>query len=300
MKRGRLPLTALRSFEAAGRLRSFTAAAEELFVSQAAISRQIRDLEMQLGRPLFQRVHRGVVLTEEGARLLAALTSAFDEIDSALTDIGSAEKVWQVTISSEPSFAALWLVPQLREFRTLHPNVDVTIESDPRMVEFRAREAEIAIRHSDAREDWPRTQSIRLTQTNMIPVAAPDLVKGNALIGGPTALLNQTLLHEENRKVWARWFQLAGLVPPEQDRGPLLADGALVLQAVLRGHGIGLADPIFVKDDIEAGRIVTLFDLNFPCGAYYLVARDFSRLTPRAHRFVDWITGSFADLDVAP
>src|SRR4051812_15518695 len=98
MKRGRLPLTALRSFESAGRLKSFTAAAEELFVSQAAVSRQIRDLESRLGRPLFERVHRGVVLTGHGAKLLSVLTASFDDIDAALEDIGNAAGAGQVTI----------------------------------------------------------------------------------------------------------------------------------------------------------------------------------------------------------
>jgi LysR family transcriptional regulator, glycine cleavage system transcriptional activator len=295
MKRGRLPLTALRSFESAGRLQSFTAAAEELFVSQAAISRQIRDLELQLGRPLFERVHRGVALTEHGANLLAALTASFDSIDSALTDIGHAADVSQVTISSEPTFAALWLVPHLQQFRDLHPNVEVTIESDPRIIEFRANQADIAIRFSEARVSWPRTEAVQLTETFMVPVTAPDLIAGKRPIAAPVDLLRQTLLHDENRDIWARWFQMAGSPPPENERGPVLADGALVLQAVLRGHGVGLIDELFAREEIAAGRIVSLFDVHFPCGAYFLVARDFSRLSPGARSFVDWIRAEFEE-----
>jgi len=294
MKRGRLPLTALRSFESAGRLGSFTAAAEELFVSQAAISRQIRDLEFQLGRPLFERVHRGVLLTEDGAKLLAVLTSSFDDIDAALSDIGHAEQAGHVTISSEPTFAALWLVPNLQAFRTRHPHVDVTIESDPRPVEFRASDAEIAIRFSEAATSWPRTEAMPLTQTMMIPVAAPSLIDGEKPIRLPADLIGQTLLHDENRDIWSHWFHLAGLEAPENDRGPVFADGALVLQAVLRGHGVGLLDHIFAGEEIAAGRVMPLFDVEFPCGAYFVVARDFSRLSQGAKCFVDWISGEFA------
>jgi LysR family glycine cleavage system transcriptional activator len=295
MKRGRLPLTALRSFESAGRLKSFTAAAEELFVSQAAISRQIRDLESQLGRPLFERVHRGVVLTEHGAHLLAVLTASFDNIDQTLSDVSQATEVSQVTISSEPTFAALWLVPHLQQFRDLYPHVDVTIESDPRLIEFRANQAEIAIRFSDSRASWPRTETVRLVDTFMVPVASPDLMSGNRPIKMPDDFFRQTLLHDENRDIWSRWFRLAGLEPPQNERGPVFADGALVLQAVLRGHGVGLIDELFAREEVAAGRIVALFDVDYPCGAYFLAARNFLRLSPGAKSFVDWICSAFAE-----
>jgi LysR family glycine cleavage system transcriptional activator len=294
MKRGRLPLTALRSFESAGRLKSFTAAAEELFVSQAAISRQIRDLEARLGQPLFERVHRGVVLTGDGTRLLAVLTASFDDIDAALEDIGNAADAGQVIISSEPSFAALWLVPHLRDFRTLYPNIEVTIESDQRIIEFRTGQAEVAIRFSEHLTAWPRTQAIELVRPTMVPVAARDLVENDQPIDGPEALLRQTLLHDENRDIWSRWLRLAGAEPHGTERGPVFADGALVLQAVLRGHGVGLIDRLFAEEEIAAGRIVPLSDLDFPCGAYFVVARDFARLSPGARCFVDWIRSEFA------
>lgn len=294
MKRGRLPLTALRSFEVAGRLRSFTLAAEELFVSQAAISRQIRELEFQLGRPLFERVHRGVRLTEDGARLLAVLTASFDDIDTALAEIASRQSAGHVRISSEPTFAALWLVPHLQAFRSQHPNIEVVIDSNPRPVEFRASEAEIAIRFSERHSSWPRTQAVRLIGTRMVPVAATGLAEGGKPMAEPADLLAHTLLHDENRDIWGRWFQLAGLDPLERDRGPVFADGSLVLQAVLRGHGIGLIDGIFAEEEIASGRIVPLFDVDFPSGAYFLVARDFARLSPGAQRFVEWIRSEFA------
>src|SRR5690349_2568274 len=113
MKRGRLPLTALRSFEAAGRLNSFTMAAETLFVSQAAISRQIRDLEAMLGQPLFERGHRSVSLTPAGAKLLAVLTRSFDDIDLCLEQVRSTGTIATLTINAEPSLASCWLIPHL-------------------------------------------------------------------------------------------------------------------------------------------------------------------------------------------
>jgi LysR family glycine cleavage system transcriptional activator len=294
MKRGRLPLTALRSFETAGRRLSFTAAADELHVSQAAISRQIRELEQQLGQKLFERVHRGVVLTTAGDRLLSALTAAFDDIDAALEQVTASQAVAAVSISAEPTFAALWLAPHLQDFRLRHADIDVTIDSDPRLTEFRASQAEIAIRFSETNSAWPRTQALRLAATHVVPLVAPSLLAGPDAIRQPADLARQTLLHDETRDIWGRWFGLAGLAPPASDRGPVFADGAMVLQAVLRGHGVGLLDDIFATEEVAAGRAVRLFDVDFPLGAYFIVARDFSRLSPAATCFVDWIRSAFA------
>ncbi|RUM06403.1 LysR substrate-binding domain-containing protein [Rhizobium chutanense] len=289
MKRGRLPLTALRSFEVAGRLENFTLAAQELFISQAAVSRQIRELEALLGEALFERRHRSVHLTASGARLLAILTLSFDRIDECLEEIRGRPAAAAVTISAEPSFAACWLVPRLPDFREQHPEIDATIDSDPRLVEFRSGQAEIAIRHSAIATAWPRVASEHLADVGMIAVAAPALIEAGPAIERPEDILRHTLLHEENRDVWSRWFEAAGVAKPETARGPIYADGGLVMQAVLRGQGIALMDEIFAAEEIEAGRLLRLFDLAISHGAYWLVARNFERLTPAALLFVRWI-----------
>jgi len=293
MKRGRLPLTALRSFEVAGRLLSFTRAAEELFVSQAAISRQIRELEASLGHPLFERQHRAVVLTDDGEELLRILTDAFDRIDDALTSIATRSAEASVTISCEPTFAALWLVPNLMEFRALHPDIEVRIESDPRVIEFRANEATLAIRHSGSEGEWPRTEARRLVVTAMVPVMAPSLLAAGASIDRPEDIQQFELLHEENRRGWAEWFRLSGAPVEISDRGPVIADGALVLQAALRGHGVGLADPRFIQEDLAAGRLIQPFETRLSYGAYYLVTRNFRNLPRPAAALADWITEKF-------
>ena len=289
MKRGRLPLTALRSFEVAGRLESFTLAAQELFISQAAVSRQIRELEALLGEVLFERRHRSVHLTASGAKLLAILTHSFDRIDECLEEIRSRPATASVMISAEPSFAACWLVPRLPEFREQYPDIDVTIDADARLTEFRSGQAEIAIRHSVSVTAWPRTESEHLADVRMIPVAAPALLKAGPAIDRPEDMPRHTLLHEENRDVWVRWFEAAGITIPATARGPVYADGGLVMQAVLRGQGIALMDEIFAEEEIRAGRLLRLFDVAVPHGAYWLVARSFERLASPASLFVRWI-----------
>ncbi|ESQ83224.1 hypothetical protein AEAC466_13310 [Asticcacaulis sp. AC466] len=290
MKRGRLPLTALRSFEAAGRLHSFTAAADELCVSQAAISRQIRDLESELGHALFERRHRAVILTDQGVKLLSVLTPSFDNIDATLRTLRSDRASQLVRISVEPSFAACWLIPHLPAFQRDHPDIDLVVDSDPRLVQFRAEDADIAIRYSRARHTWPRTESRRLADVDIIPVMTPALRDRDGHTSNPADLLRYVLLHEENRDGWAQWFGSAGMDLPATTRGPVLPDGGLVLQAALQGQGIALIDRILVADEIAAGRLVQAFDLSLPYGAYFIVSRNFNRLSEPTKQLTQWLS----------
>jgi LysR family transcriptional regulator, glycine cleavage system transcriptional activator len=289
MRRGRLPLTALRSFESAGRLLSFTQAAEELFVTQAAISRQIRELERSLGLGLFERHHRSVSLTENGARLLARLTQSFDEIDGALRQMPPSSAASSLVVSVEPGFAACWLVPRLDRFRALQPGIDVEILSDSRVIEFRTSRAELAIRHSASATGWPRVEAQRLARAVVTPVLSPALLAHGPPLLHPEDLAGHTLLHEDGRRYWAVWMERAGIVSPQTARGPLFNDGALVIPAALRGHGVALGDLVLVKDDIEAGRLIAPFDLTVSLGSYWLVAPRFDRLSPAARIFADWL-----------
>jgi len=289
MKRGRLPLTALRTFEAAGRLGSFTLAADELAVSQAAVSRQVKELEADLGKPLFERRHRSVRLTPAGRALLDVLSRSFDAMDASLAEIRGRRGGGLLEISAEPSFAACWLVPHLDDFRTGHPEVDVAVDSDMRLIEFRTHEAEIAIRHGMDGRAWARTDVDHLIDVDLVPVIAPGLLASGPPLDTPADLLNHTLLHEENRSVWERWFSAAGLPDVPLGRAQIFAEGNLVLQAALRGHGVALADSFLAAEDIAAGRLVQPFDLSIGHGSYWLVARSFKRLSPEARAFREWL-----------
>lgn len=289
MKRGRLPLTALRSFEAAGRLGSFTLAADELSVSQAAVSRQVKELEAELGKPLFERRHRSVRLTAAGRSLLDVLSRSFDAMDASLSEIRGRRGGGLLEISAEPSFAACWLVSHLEDFRAGHPEIDVAVDSDMRLIEFRTHEAEIAIRHGMDAKAWPRTEADPVVEVYLVPVIAPALLASGPPLRKPADLLAHTLLHEENRSVWERWFSAAGVEGVPLGRAQIFAEGNLVLQAVLRGHGVALVDRFLAAEDIAAGRIVQPFDLSIRHGAYWLVARSFKRLSPEARAFRQWL-----------
>ncbi len=295
MKRGRLPLTALRSFEAAGRQLSFSRAAEELFVSQAAISRQIRELEHFLRQPLFFRHHRRVELTEAGRRLLDQLVRSFDDIDRLLSDLAApAQSV--VRVSVEPSLAAVWLVPRLNRFRELRPDIDVSVEVDPRPIEFRSDQAELALRFSAHNTSWPRSEAERLALTVNSPVLSPALLASGPPLEKPIDLGRYTLLHEENRQGWARWFEAAG-VPADAApaRGPMFADTSLSKQAAQLGHGVALGDLMLVRDELASGALIKPFDIDVASGAYWLVARSLKGLPEPAKAFADWVRSEFAE-----
>ncbi|RVA30768.1 LysR family transcriptional regulator [Mesorhizobium sp. M7D.F.Ca.US.004.03.1.1] len=296
MKRGRLPLTALRSFEAAGRHLSFSRAAEELFVSQAAISRQIRELEIFLRQPLFERHHRRVELTDAGQRLLDQLVRSFDAIDTLLGELVATPMQSVVRVSVEPSLASVWLVPRLNRFRQLRPDIDVSLEVDPRLIEFRSDQPELALRFSAHASSWPRSQAERLASTVDSPVLSPALLASGPALERPIDLGRYTLLHEENRQGWARWFEAAG-VPADAvpARGPMLADASLSKQAALLGHGVALGDLLQIGGEIKSGTLIKPFDINVASGAYWLVARNLRDLPEPAAAFADWVRGEFAE-----
>lgn len=289
MKRGRLPLTALRSFESAGRHLSFSRAAEELYVSQAAISRQIRELETLVGQPLFERLHRRVALTDAGRELLDQLTHSFDAIDVKLSDIQARPKDGIVRVSTEPYFGGSWLMPRLHRFQTANPDIDVAVDVSPRLVEFHAHEADLAIRYSSTRNSWPRTQSLHLVPNTASPMLSPKLLANGLPLETPENLVAYTLLHEENRDGWALWLKAAGAESIASRRGPIFPDGSLATRAAVLGHGVALGDQFLNVEELKAGELVQPFSTVVPYGDYWLVAPDFERLSPSTQAFADWL-----------
>jgi LysR family glycine cleavage system transcriptional activator len=289
MKRSRLPLTALRSFEAAGRNLSFSRAAEELYVSQAAISRQIRELEALIGKPLFERLHRRVELTEAGQALLSQLTTSFDDIDRRLSQIVSRPEQSALRVSVEPSFAGEFLIQRLNSFRLQYPQIDISVDAESRLIEFRGNEAELAIRYGANARSWARTQAKHLVDVMVTPVLASDLLASGVPLATPADLRHYTLLHDYNRDGWATWFHAMGLPDLALQRGPLFTDAALAMQAAKLGHGVALGDRILNGADLRAGLLVRPFEMEVPFGAYWLVAPDFQHLSWPAKTFSNWL-----------
>lgn len=267
MARSLPPLNALKAFEAAGRHESATLAAEELSVSHAAISRHIRDLEGWLGVSLFERTGRGLRLTDSGSRLAQQLTPLFDGLAEAAADVTVRRQRRQLVVSAEPNFATAWLVPRLGEFTSAHPDIELVIDADDRVIDFRKDSFDAAIRYGSGL--WPGVVAAKLTDSVLAPVCCPDLLAGQPR-PAPELLTETQLLREDRRTFWPLWLKAAGAGDSLQARGPMLK-GNLVLAAAEAGQGYALADLLQAANALIDGRLVQPFDVAITAGAYYLV-----------------------------
>lgn len=283
------PLNALRVFEAAGRHLSFTRAAEELNVTQAAVSHQIKTLETWLRVPLFKRLNRALILTEPGQRYLPNVRDALETLESATNGVMQAEENNNLTVSVLPSFAAKWLVPRLYRFRELRPDIDVRISAEDHYVDFNKDDFDLALRFGDG--DWPAWNVERLMTQDFFPVCSPRLAnEGPHPLKIPADLKHHTLLHEEAVQSWRMWLMAAGLDDIDSTRGPWFSHALFVIQAACDSQGVALGGTPLVDDDLAAGRLVKPFDLTLPSAwAYYFVCPKPAATRPSITAFRDWL-----------
>jgi LysR family glycine cleavage system transcriptional activator len=290
---------ALPSFAAAARFQSFTAAAAELGVTQAAISHQIRELEEQLAVKLFHRTGRAVRLTASGEILKKAVDGAFDEIAQAMSQLKPTKPSLRVT--SAPSFAAKWLVPRLDRFLEQVPDVDVFIDIQVRVSELSNRGHHVAILFGPGH--FPSHQVDRLGDEFVVPVCSPELVKGVRRRRDPKDLLKHTLLdvdwHSQGATWpnWGTWLDAANLKNLPHGRTVRFVHSALAIQAAIDGQGIALGDSTLIADDLAAGRLIKPFDLVLqgpPECAYFLVSRRGLAKDALEMRFRDWLLREIA------
>lgn len=286
MKRSRLPLNALRAFEAAGRHQSFKLAADELSVSDAAVSRQVRDLEVLLDTRLFEREHRRVQLTEVGSQLLASVSQSFDAIDAAVSRLAPAPLRKVVSVSVEPTFATLFLVPRLEDFAQKHPDIEVLFDSSANLVDVSAGGPRLAIRHSLRHSSWPRSQAQLLMDNRLTPMVAENV--SSTRLQEPEDLINIRLLRDENDEAWVGWLTSAG-VTGTPIWGPVFSNAAIALQGAELGQGAALGNRILAAELLAKGSLYAPFGFELPSGAYWLVAPDFRDLDSAETIFCQWI-----------
>jgi LysR family glycine cleavage system transcriptional activator len=289
----RLPsLNALKAFEAAARLISFTDAAGELFVTHAAVSRHIRDLEEWLGTQLFFRTGRGVGLTDAGQRFVSRLTPLFDQIADATREAAAVGDVRQLKVTVEPSIASRWLVPRLGKFNELHPDIELSIDPNSRLADFRSGEADLGIRYGPG--NWDDVEVTKLTDAVIFPVAAPSLLKD---AGGlkPAGLANYNLLHESRKQWWADWLAAAGVKGVEDWRGTVFQNH-LAIEAAEAGQGFALSDQILSTDALLEGWLVRPFAFDMKDHwHYYIVRAKGLKETAPARAFREWLMAEIAD-----
>ncbi len=283
------PLNGLRAFEAAARHLSFTRAAAELNVTQAAISHQIRMLEDRLGVKLFVRRNRTVLLSEAGQAYLPALRDAFDLIDQATDRLLRRDEGGPLVISSTASFATKWLVPRLSSFQSLHPEIEVQLSTSFELVDFQRDAVDAAIRWGLGK--WPGLHVERLFTQDLFPVCAPAMAKGRAGLKHPSDLARVTLLHTTAaRDDWRLWLTAAGVRGVDASRGPVFDQLFTALQAAIDGVGVALGQTQLVERDIAAGRLVRPFELSLPIeAAYYFVCPPAALKRRKVKAFHDWM-----------
>jgi LysR family glycine cleavage system transcriptional activator len=279
------PLNALKAFEAAARLSSFSRAADELNVTHAAISRHVRALEAEFRTPLFERTGRGVELTEAGRSLALELTKGFDLIASAASRFARpSRRRKRLTVSSDPAIAALWLVPRLGAFTALHPGIDLILDATPRLVNFAKEDIDVGIRWGSGA--WDGVEVRQLAAAELMIVCSPQFLRDNPVVS-PTDLDGALLIQETAKECWDAWLAAAGVDDRIVPAGPTL-NGDLAIAAAEAGQGFALADQIQAGDALVSGRLVRPLDIVATRFGYYVVRRSGAKTSDASAAFEAW------------
>ncbi|RMB00679.1 LysR substrate-binding domain-containing protein [Eilatimonas milleporae] len=284
-----LPLLGLRAFTEVGRHGSVKAAADAMGVTPGAVSQQVRQLEERVGVQLFERGHRGLHLSKDGARVHAGLARAFDEIEASLETLDAMTARQSLTVNTVPSFAASWLVPRLGRFHARHPGIEVRVEATPALVDLRRDRVDIALRHGLGNYDG--LEARRFLTPVMVPVACPDLLRDGPAITGPEDFLKYPLLQDSDRADWTLWLKAVGVPDdPRAERGPSFGDELMLIRAAAAGQGVALVNDIHAAAEIAAGRLAVALECEWPCDyAYYMVTRPGADTRPAVAAFAQWV-----------
>jgi len=288
------PLNALRAFEAAARCGNFTRAAQELFVTQGAISRHVATLEDWLKVQLFDRGAQGVRLTRAGETYLTTTRVAFDQIEHGTRQLQRNSDEWLLRVKLPPTFAIRWLIPRLGRFHAIHPNIDVQITTSHKPADFDRDDVDVSI-HSEPSP--PEGLGYRLLfRETLLPVCAPALLKRKPRLLRPSDLAKQALLSSLNRPHdWPNWLKAAGAQHIDTNRGLKFENAAMAYQAAAEELGVMVGLLAFVRSDLASGVLVAPFDLRVPTNGGYFMAWAAEGPVPRRVRdFENWIAAEAA------
>jgi LysR family transcriptional regulator of beta-lactamase len=284
MLRPNLPLNALRAFEASARHLSFTKAAIELCVTQAAISHQVKGLEERLGVQLFRRLPRGLSLTDEGRSLLPTLRDSFDRIAGLLDRFETGRPVEVLNVGAVGTFALGWLLPRLAGFRQAHPQIDLRLTTNNNRVDLAAEGLDYALRFGGGA--WHGTAALRLFEAPMTPVCSPSTA---STLQQPGDLSNQTLVRSYRSDEWKLWSEAAG-IEPLQARGPVFDTSIALAEVAAAGEGVALVPALLFSRYFDDGRLIRPFPVEVSLGSYWLTWLQSRSLTPAMLAFRDWLT----------
>ena len=287
------PLNALKAFEAAARSESFTRAAEELSVTQAAVSQQVKSLEATLGITLFNRERQRLVITEAGRDYLAVVRDALDRIAVGTDRLVQHRSSGILTITTSPDFAAKWLVHRLGRFAEAHPQIDLRVSATMHHVDLAREQVDLAIRHGEG--DWPGLDSVRLCAERLFPVCSPKLVTGRNPLKKASDLLRFPLLRLADWATWSRWFEAADVSNPVM-RGPVLNQASMLIDAAVDGQGIALARTTLAAWDLINARLLIPISISLRMQkTYWIVCPEATSSVPKIATFRDWLLAEAAE-----
>jgi len=287
------PLNALRAFEASARLGSFVAAAAELRVSPAAVSQQVRNLEQYLDMTLFQRLARGLVLTEQGRDYLPELSAGFDLLGESTARVRAKRADGVLTLTTLAAFANGWLLPRVHRFRERAPRIDLVLRTSRQLMDFRRDAIDLAIRLSPAPARGLHGEA--LCQEELFPVASPSLFGGRRTPDTLAALAEYPLLHDTDANPeqpwlgWRGWFERAGLATTASARGMQFSDSIVLIGAAVAGLGIAIGRGPHVAPMLARGQLIRVTQESWLAPwKYFLTAPPAHFRRPVVRTFVDW------------
>lgn len=298
MRRSLPPFSAVRAFEAAARHRSFKVAAEELSVTQSAISHQVKGLEQFLGATLFHRRANGVELTRCGTDYFGDVNLILDHLDASTERARGTETNGPLSVHATPAFTSRWLLPRMNRFNVAHPEIELEVTTTTNPMQFPDDGVDVLIQYGQ-KLTAGLTVDPFLTSSRF-PVCSPGFLKSGAVIRAPEDLAKVTLLRDLVGDDWATWFACANARLPDEITGPRFAHCELTLRASEEGQGVALAYGALINREIADGRLVKLFDLETPPKVIYsLTCPEAWTNRPRIAAFRNWVFAEAAKDTVA-
>lgn len=281
-------LSLLSSFEAAARHESHTSAAEELGVTQGAVSRQVRELENFIGISLFRRIGRAVRLTDAGRAFAAEIAADLDRLQTSVNRaIAGGEAVSLLTIAVLPTFASRWLVPRLPDFKRVHPGVEIELQSQTEPFDLQHSQVDLAIHYG--RAEWPGAQLVPLCPEDLVVVASPGLVETFGLTCA-AKVFEAPLLHLTSRPgLWARYRMQLGVSGGDAFPGPRLDQFSMLISGAIAGLGVAILPTYLIESELASGDLRTVGSVAALPDERYFIATPLGQRSDLAKVFGDWL-----------
>ena len=283
------PLRALKAFESSARHLSFTKAAEELFVTQAAISHQIKSLEDKTGVKLFKRYNRSLKLTMDGQVYLLSIMESLEQLEKSSRQLSNRNSKGMLKISLLPSFATKWMAKRIWKFQDKFPEIEVSISAFEWLVDFKNEDIDIAIRYG--RGNWQDVYSELLFEERVFPICSRSVFRSLDKNPNPSILFDHSLVHDDfSSEDWDMWFNKAGIQFTHPIKGTRFSHTVMMLESIENGKGFALGRTPLVIDDLQRKLLYAPFDVSIPSEyAYYFVCPKGTENTPKVIEFKKWI-----------